>query len=90
MITSCKAWDGHRWDSGAEPQAWHDQYDLILSSVVRISKAVYGRMNGSLTKSGVEIVLDHFSKEEFGVAVEGLSPGVYSMGDRQQSYSVAL
>jgi hypothetical protein len=68
----------HRWATGLEPQGWLDQYDLMLRAVIRISKSIKSRMNGSMTKSDVEIVLDHFSKEEFCLAVEGLVHGVYS------------
>jgi hypothetical protein len=50
-----------------------------LTVVIRICRAILGRMNGSLTKTAAEVVLYHFSKEEFGLVLEVLSRGVYSM-----------
>ena len=54
-------------------------YDLVFIGTKRISKAILGRMAGSLTKSRAEVVLDHFSKEEFGLVLEAISRGKYSM-----------
>jgi hypothetical protein len=68
-----------RWPTGCEPQAYRDQYDLRLTAVIRICRAILGRMNGSLTKTAAEVVLYHFSKEEFGLVLEVLTRGMYSM-----------
>jgi hypothetical protein len=61
-----------------QPTGYSDMYDLVFIATKRISKAISGRMAGSLTKSSAEVVLDHFSKEEFGLVLEAITRGKYS------------